>query len=554
MANVNVLERGEVLDRRPALAVGLAWGVSVGLVLVVGFLGTSASVPPLPNGSGPPWTAGRGGVHPSPWLVTLLLLTAILAGALALVLGLRALRRGWEPKVGALAAAGTVAAVLLVLVPPVGSADVYSYAAYGQIKAAGLDPYLTPPDRAAELGVEGGRWAQPPWGHTTSIYGPAATQLQAAVARLAGPSIRGTIAALAALNAVAFLLTGLLLLAAAWSPAARRRVGLLWWANPLLLYELVAGAHLDTIAVCLAVAGLVLLRRSRLLGGVLGGLAVAVKAPMALVGAAMAWADRRSPRRLAALAAGAAVAAGAFYLTAGPHVLDQARRASRFVSPATPWRPLTNLLDAILPYGASRTIVATLAIGLALVVGLALHRLLSSRQADATSRPAGLPTRSPSVPSSPPGESTLPVGGPASAFSRSGHSGDPTALAGRAAFVASTAWVLTAPYVLPWYDAASWALIPLVPAGVVDLLLVVHTTALGLAFLPGRFMPLPGGLEALNFALHTVLSPAVLAGVIFVSLRRAFAVDRRRSDAIGSGVPAGADEPGVEGCSASSGA
>lgn len=511
-----MLERIESLDRRPARAVAMAWGVSVGLVLAVGFMGTSASVPQLPPGppgSGPPWVAGSSGIDPSPWLVTAMLLVAILAGALAVGLGLRALRRRWEPRVGALVAAGAVAAALLVLVPPVGSADVYSYGAYGQIKAAGLDPYLTPPDRAAELGVAGGRWAQPPWGHTTSIYGPAATQLQAAVARLAGPSIRGTIAALAALNAAAFVLTGLLLLAGAGSRGARRRVGMLWWANPLLLYELVAGAHLDTIAVCLAVAGLVLLRRSRLLGGALGGLAVAVKAPMALVGAAMAWADRRSPRRLAALAAGAAVAAGAFYLTAGPHVLDQARRASRFVSPATPWRPLTNLLDATIPWGASRTIVATLALGLAVVVGLALHRL-------------------------------VPLQG----------SPDPTAQASRAGFVASTAWVLTAPYALPWYDAASWALITLVPASLVDLLLVVHMTALGLAFLPGRFMPLPAGLEALNFVLHTVLSPAVLAGVIFVSLRRAYAVNRRRSDAIGSGVPAGADEPGVEGCSASSGA
>ena len=72
----------------------------------------------------------------------------------------------------------------------------------------------------------------------------------------------------------------------------------------------------------------------------------------------MAWADRTSPRRLAALAAGAGATAGAFYLTAGPHVLDQARRASRFVSPATPWRPITNLLDATIGWGASRGIVA----------------------------------------------------------------------------------------------------------------------------------------------------------------------------------------------------
>src|SRR5207249_61900 len=213
-------------------------------------------------------------------------------------------------------------------------------------------------------------------------------------------------------NAMAFVLTGLLLLVAAGDPVARRRVGVLWWTNPLLLYELVAGAHLDTIAVCLAVGGLAVLRRSRLPGGALAGLAVAVKAPMALVGGAMAWADRTSPRRLAALAAGAGVTAGAFYLTAGPHVLDQARRASRFVSPATPWRPITNLLDATIGWGASRGIVAVSALALAVVVGVALQRL-------------------------------VPPAGPL-----------PQEEAVRSGFVVSTAWVLTAPYVLPWYDGA----------------------------------------------------------------------------------------------------
>jgi hypothetical protein len=501
--------RLERLDRRPAVPIALASGASLGLVLLVGFMGTSASVPPLPAGPGLPWAAD---LHPSAWLVTALLLVSILAGALAVGLGLRALRRGWQPRVAALAAAGAVGAAAFLLVPPVGSADVYSYGAYGQIKAAGVDPYLTPPDRAAEQGVPITGWAQPPWEHTTSIYGPAATQLQAAVARMAGPSLRGTIVALAGLNAAAFVLTGLLLLGATGGADARRRVGVLWWTNPILLYQLVAGAHLDTIAVCLAVGGLALLRRSRLLGGALAGLAVAVKAPMALVGGAMAWADRTSPRRLGALAVGAGATAGAFYLTAGPHVLDQARRASRFVSPATPWRPVANALDATIGFGASRTVVAASALALAVVVGVALHRLVPRDEER------------------------------------------PEARAMRSGFVASTAWVLTAPYVLPWYDAASWALLTVVPASIVDTLLVVHTTALGLAFLPGRLVALPPGLGVVNFVLHTVLSPFVLAGVIFVSLRRALDRNGRRPGSIGAGVPVGADEPGVEGCSASSGA
>lgn len=408
-----------------------------------------------------------------------LLLVAMAAGAATLGLGLRALRRGWQPRVGRLVAAGTIAAGALLLVPPLGSADVHSYAAYGQMAAAGLDPYATTPSRAARLGVPAAAWVESPWRHTTSIYGPAATRLQEAAARLTGLSVRGTVVVLAGLTAAAFVLTGLFLLRMAPCDDARWRVALLWWFNPLLLFELVAGAHLDAIATYVGIAALAALRRSRLLAGALGGLAVAVKAPMAVVGGGMAWADRRSLRRLAALAVGAAAVAGPLYLMAGPHVLDQTRKAaSRFASPSTPWRVVSTLLEPTLGLDRSRAIVATAALVLAVAVGVALNRLVP------------------------------------------GVEREPSRQAVRTSLVASLAWVLTAPYVLPWYDATSWALIALLPASAVDSLLLVHTTTLAFAYLPGRDIPLPHSLATTVFLLHAVVSAMLLGGVIVATLHK----------------------------------
>jgi hypothetical protein len=249
----------------------------------------------------------------------------------------------------------------------------------------------------------------------------------------------------------------------------------------------VAGAHVDAVATCIGIAGIATLAKLRrsllspLLAGALGGLAVGIKSPMALVGAAMAWAERRSLRRLVALAVGAAAVAGPLYLTAGPHVLDQTRRAARtFASPSTPWRVISTLLQPELGLARSRAAVAVAALVLAVVVGVALDRLVPKIAAEA----------------------------------------GPQAI--RGGLVASMAWVLTAPYLLPWYDATSWALLALVPASTADVLLLVHTATLAIAFLPGRDIPLPASLNTVVFLLHAVASAMVLGGVIFVTIRKGF--------------------------------
>jgi hypothetical protein len=90
------------------------------------------------------------------------------------------------------------------------------------------------------------------------------------------------------------------------------------------------------------------------------------------------------------------------------------------------------------------------------------------------------------------------------------------------------AWLFAWPYVLPWYDALAWALLPLVAWGpaagewaagewaageAVGWLLLARTTALGFGYLPAREsdVRLPGGLAWMQPVIRHGITPAVLA-------------------------------------------
>jgi len=100
----------------------------------------------------------------------------------------------------------------------------------------------------------------------------------------------------------------------------------MWSLNPLLLFVIMADGHNDVLAAALAATALFAVRKSAALhtfwGGVLLVLAIGVKATYALFGAGMAWAVRRSPRALFALAAGAAAVLVPTYLLGGPRVIE----------------------------------------------------------------------------------------------------------------------------------------------------------------------------------------------------------------------------------------
>ena len=526
---------------RPARSWGkaglVAIGVSVACTFAVAVAGPSVMEPVLPGWAGsPPWSLG---LHPSPYLAVGLTAAGLAAGTLGLVLVLRAIRSGWSVPARAVLVAGLLAAAALTLVPPFGSSDHLSYAAYGRMLVTGHNPYTTTPAQLAALGDPVARAVQD-WSGTPSVYGPLATAIQGLASLAGGTSVRLTVFVLGLANLAAFAVTALLLhRMTRHDPAQQLRAALLWACNPLLLQVLVAGAHVDGQAVVFGVAavavmfgpwpraaretieargakgawggeappkggfgGLVPPRGVRgggqpsrdrggswggrpppasraAVAGVLVGLGFAVKVTSALVGVGLAialmlilgrqW--RRLVPRLAALGAGFAVTAGAAVAIGGSAMLRQSSRASDMVSIGSPWRVIRTIIHLAVTGTAATDIVKFGAIALMVALAVLLIR------------------------------------------------GLPSAAGGTAAFALALAWLFAWPYVLPWYDALAWALLPLVPlvpgtaAAGLAWLLLARTAALGFGYLPARQTEaaLPSGLGWLQPVVRHGVTPTVLA-------------------------------------------
>ncbi|MFY1672392.1 polyprenol phosphomannose-dependent alpha 1,6 mannosyltransferase MptB [Plantactinospora sp. WMMB334] len=203
----------------------------------------------------------------------------------------------------------------LLVAPPLGSRDVYSYACQGAAYAAGADPYA---GGVADAGCPWLEAVSPAWRDTPAPYGPLFI-LVAGVAAAAGGSLLGTVALLRLAALLGVVLTAFCL------PALARHAGVdrdraLWLvlACPVVAIHLVSGAHNDALMVGLMVAGLrvVLDRPGRvpwlLAGGALLGLAVSVKVTaVVVVPFAMLAAVPGAYRWWALARYGAAVPAGA---------------------------------------------------------------------------------------------------------------------------------------------------------------------------------------------------------------------------------------------------
>ena len=507
----------------------VAIGVSVSCTFAVAVAGTSVMEPALPGRPGqPPWSLG---LHPSPYLVVALTAAGLAAGTLGLVLALRAMRGGWSVPARAVLIAGLLAAAALTLVPPFGSSDHLSYAAYGRMLVTGHNPYTTTPAQLAALGDPIARAVQD-WRGSPSVYGPLATAIQALASLIGGTSVRLTVFVLGLANLAAFGGTGLLLhRMTAGQPGRQLRAALLWTANPLLLQVLVAGAHVDSQAVAFGVAAVAVMfapwgRRGGLGGkvvpqergdfggspprastslaaGVLVGLGFAVKITVVLVGLGLAialvislgrqW--RRLAPPLAALGAGFAVTAGAAVAIGGSAMLTQSSRASDMVSIGSPWRVIRSLIHLVVAGTAATDIVKYGAIVLAVLLAVLLIRGL----------PGILPGQRATAED--PGRADVQAG---AGFGYPGAG---------VAFALVLGWLFAWPYVLPWYDALGWALLPLVPlvaapvAEAVGWLLLARTAALGFGYLPARTAdaPIPAGLRWLQPVIRHGVTPAVLA-------------------------------------------
>lgn len=364
----------------------VAIAASILLTITIGLLGPSAMVPALP---GPAWQPPYSlAAAPEPHLVIVLAVAALSLGGLGLLAALPALSESGDshsppaaghpstpapgspsapsserpskgvlrslgafPSPKTLVIIGCVAAAVLAFLPPSGSGDHLNYAAYGRMVTLGLNPYThgatdLPGDPIADAVEE-------PWREEPSVYGPVATALQAVASWIGGDSVRLTMFVLALFNAAAFIATGLLIdRFTRHDPRRRLRAALLWTANPLLLYHLVAGMHVDTLAIACMVAAL-LARGRPASSGVLLGLGVAIKVNAGLVALGPAWELRRRPGRLA-LMAGCAVAVVVIgYAIVGLDALAPITRTSKAISHASFWKLVQGWLQAIVGTGSA---------------------------------------------------------------------------------------------------------------------------------------------------------------------------------------------------------
>ena len=395
----------------PAGRAGLiAIGASVAGTFAVAVAGPSVMEPALPGRPGqPPWSFG---LHPSPYLAVGLTAAALAAGTLGLVLVLRAIRGGWSVPARAVLVAGLLAAVALTLVPPFGSSDHLSYAAYGRMLVTGHNPYTTTPAQLAALGDPVARAVQD-WSGSPSVYGPLATAIQALASLAGGTSVRLTVFVLGLANLAAFAGIALLLhRMTRRHPAWQLRAALLWAANPLLLQVLVAGAHVDSQAVVFGVAAVAVMSGREgpggfggagsppKSGGVLGGRPPGQQSGAGRgpgrsrvrgqghdrPGRAGSRAGRRAPGRragasggasgrpLAGLAAGFAVTAGTAVAIGGSAMLRQSSQASDMVSIGSPWRVIRTIIHLAVTGTAATDLVKAGAVALAVLLAVLLIR------------------------------------------------------------------------------------------------------------------------------------------------------------------------------------
>ncbi len=449
---------------------------SFALLTLVGVARTSAAKPPLGmRGFAPgtiPW-------EPSSTVVTIVLFAAYILGSAAVLLGMlhrtgRAASWWWVLLLG----------VIGLVTGPFGSGDHTNYAAYGRIAVQGGDPYSQPP-----IDWHGGidpitAAVQPPWQHTPSIYGPFATALQAVASWIGQDNLRETVWIWQIFVVASWLASRWLLRLLATDERMRRRIDILWTFNPVVFGVLVLGAHVDVVAGVLAIAALVVMRRSAFAAGVFVGTVASTKLTYAIVAVGIVWAWYRFAdstefrSRVRNLVIGALIVIIPCYAVAGPHVFHQLGQAGGSFSYASPWSPVIRVLRHVMPEWAVTTVVFVLAAVMMIALAYGFHRAigryrLGRRITNPMLRQAIITTWS-----------------------------------------LNTAYVLGAPYSLPWYDTLTWALLPMLVPFIWDVALVVRYLFMALAYVPGRVQGLQPGVQDWTLGFRENVSPWVCWAVL----------------------------------------
>ena len=284
------------------------------------------------------------------------------------------------------------------------------------------------------------------------MYGPLASAEQWAAAELGGTSAARIIFWLKLWTTIAF---GAVVLAldrlTRADPARRLRAHLLWSANPLLLWVLLAAGHVDILAAAAGFFGLLVLRGPKpgeepgalrgLAAGLLVGVAGDIKVIYLLLGVGVAWAARRSIAAWLGAGAGAAIVLLPTYAWFGVPAIKALVKRDANASVDNFYQLFVGSHGNVFPH---QLLVAGLL--LAAVAALLLWRL-----------PDGVP--------------------------------DVPAI--RPALAVSLAWLFIWSYQYPWYDSMAFCLLALYPASRIDWLALARLTAATFALMPGNAVTPP---------------------------------------------------------------
>jgi hypothetical protein len=173
-------------------------------------------------------------------------------------------------------------ALPMLVIAPLFSRDVYSYAAQGEMVSHHISPYLYGPNQLGNNSYTAP--VDQLWANAPAPYGPLFLQIDGIFARI---TFHNELATIVLLRLLA--LVGVLLIASCVPKLARlyHRDGAelftLMVLNPVTLLHLIGGAHNDALMLGLLICGLTAAKEKRpIVGIVLCALAAAIKAPAVL--------------------------------------------------------------------------------------------------------------------------------------------------------------------------------------------------------------------------------------------------------------------------------
>ena len=357
--------------------------------------------------------------------ITILMSAGITLCCLGLAGMLWANSRGWSPNPGRVFWSAAAVVAVVVNITPVGTSDPASLATYGHIAALGHNPYeYLPVDLPGGIHNPYTALVDPRWRSTPSVYGPVATWVHLSAALVGGSRPWLSIWALMIMTGITFLAAGYLLLRSAFNPV---RAGLIWAANPLLIYLLVMGAQVDAFLALAGIAAILISRHGMtvwhdLAVGMVIGVAAGIKANAVFIALGIAIPlirERAWARLLRSGAAAVVTTLGLYFFSYGWSALKPLPKASaRVISPSY-WRLFQIIGDHLNPGNpaATSTLIGVLWPPLLLALAWYLYNRLS-----------------PDV---------------------------PAVLAATCAL--TFAWVLVAPWSLAWYTALAWVTLAMLP-------------------------------------------------------------------------------------------